>query len=228
MRRALLCVFVFGLSACDSSGSDAPKTPLPHQAGEPGQQGKNPSRADATDKSAAQESGSSTTAAPAKSRPRKSDADKPDAGSPAPTCAGFAGFTCPGLGRCADDEADDCDPDRGGADCAGVCICDAKAKCRDGQTWNADLDACRCEDAEAEAQADAGVEAAADEPMSGCGGIAALECPGASTCEDNPDDDCDPMSGGADCGGVCRCNVAGVCMAPAVWNPSPSVCACES
>jgi hypothetical protein len=236
MRRvvslSLFWAFAFGLSACDSSKSDGPRVPIPDDAGEADEPTK-PSRAGTAGtagtagKSGSEDTGSGMTAGPRKPPPGNADTDEPDGGSGDVTCGGFAGFTCPGLGRCGDDEADDCDPDRGGADCAGICICDAKAKCRDGQTWNADPEACRCEDAEA-AEADAGVEDAATVEPTGCGGIAAFECPGAGTCEDDPEDDCDPMSGGADCGGVCQCNVLGVCIAPAVWNASPDVCACES
>lgn len=40
-----------------------------------------------------------------------------------PACGGFAGTACPGLGECVDDPSDDCDPQAGGADCSGVCIC---------------------------------------------------------------------------------------------------------
>jgi hypothetical protein len=36
-----------------------------------------------------------------------------------------------------------------------------------------------------------------------CGGIANFPCPGGLTCVDDPDDDCDPLKGGADCGGIC-------------------------
>jgi hypothetical protein len=36
-----------------------------------------------------------------------------------------------------------------------------------------------------------------------CGGIAGFPCPDGQTCVDDPDDDCDPQTGGADCGGVC-------------------------
>lgn len=47
----------------------------------------------------------------------------------------------------------------------------------------------------------------ADEPGSClqiCGGFAGIQCsePGAQ-CIDDPSDDCDPQSGGADCGGLC-------------------------
>jgi hypothetical protein len=36
-----------------------------------------------------------------------------------------------------------------------------------------------------------------------CGGIAGFPCPEGQTCVDNPNDDCDPANGGADCGGIC-------------------------
>lgn len=36
-----------------------------------------------------------------------------------------------------------------------------------------------------------------------CGGIAAFECPKGMTCYDDPQDECDPRAGGADCGGIC-------------------------
>jgi hypothetical protein len=160
--------------------------------------------------------------------PQPADAGTPDAGKPdagathAKTCGGFAGIACPGLGLCEDDKGDDCDPRRGGADCGGICTCEAKAKCRAGQTWNASPDACRCEGG-AEPEADAGPSERVF-----CGGIAAFPCPGGGSCADNPDDGCDPMRGGADCGGVCRCDVLGVCVAGSEWNSSPTVCACEA
>jgi hypothetical protein len=38
-------------------------------------------------------------------------------------CGGFAGFACQGKDEvCVDDERDDCDPLKGGADCAGLCV----------------------------------------------------------------------------------------------------------
>lgn len=36
-----------------------------------------------------------------------------------------------------------------------------------------------------------------------CGGIAGFPCPDGETCVDDPNDDCDPSKGGADCGGIC-------------------------
>jgi hypothetical protein len=36
-----------------------------------------------------------------------------------------------------------------------------------------------------------------------CGGIAGIKCPAGQTCIDDPNDNCDPKHGGADCGGIC-------------------------
>lgn len=36
-------------------------------------------------------------------------------------CGGIAGLKCPDGQVCADDPADNCDPAKGGADCAGIC-----------------------------------------------------------------------------------------------------------
>jgi hypothetical protein len=36
-----------------------------------------------------------------------------------------------------------------------------------------------------------------------CGGFGAIPCPTGAVCVDDPRDGCDPMSGGADCGGLC-------------------------
>ncbi|NMO20696.1 hypothetical protein HPC49_30470 [Pyxidicoccus fallax] len=36
-----------------------------------------------------------------------------------------------------------------------------------------------------------------------CGGIAGVTCPEGYSCVDNPQDDCDPNAGGADCAGIC-------------------------
>ncbi len=37
-----------------------------------------------------------------------------------------------------------------------------------------------------------------------CGGLANLPCPSGYQCVDNPNDNCDPKKGGADCGGICK------------------------
>jgi hypothetical protein len=36
-------------------------------------------------------------------------------------CGGIAGIACPEGSSCVDDPNDSCDPERGGADCAGQC-----------------------------------------------------------------------------------------------------------
>jgi hypothetical protein len=59
-----------------------------------------------------------------------------------------------------------------------------------------------------------------------CGGIAAMPCPGAGVCVDAPDDGCDPNHGGADCGGVCRCESSVLCSPGTRFDASPDVCAC--
>ena len=38
----------------------------------------------------------------------------------------------------------------------------------------------------------------------GCGGIAAFPCPEGQICADDPNDNCDPDEGGADCPGICK------------------------
>jgi len=40
-------------------------------------------------------------------------------------------------------------------------------------------------------------------PQTFCGGIGAVQCPTGYDCEDDPSDQCDPSTGGADCGGIC-------------------------
>jgi hypothetical protein len=42
-----------------------------------------------------------------------------------------------------------------------------------------------------------------ERPGQMCGGIAVLPCPAGFICIDDPNDDCDPETGGADCPGVC-------------------------
>jgi hypothetical protein len=59
-----------------------------------------------------------------------------------------------------------------------------------------------------------------------CGGIAAFACPGSGSCVDNPNDDCDPRRGGADCGGICECNIRALCIQGFAFDPTPEVCAC--
>jgi len=62
-----------------------------------------------------------------------------------------------------------------------------------------------------------------------CAGVAGIECPPGVglTCADDPNDDCDPATGGADCGGICIEVINGGGGAAATTdgptpNPSPS------
>ena len=43
-------------------------------------------------------------------------------------CGGIAGIPCPEGTRCVDDPSDSCDPERGGADCRGVCVAEEQAE----------------------------------------------------------------------------------------------------
>jgi hypothetical protein len=61
-----------------------------------------------------------------------------------------------------------------------------------------------------------------------CGGIAGLPCPGNQTCVDDPDDDCDPNDGGADCGGVCVCVENELCVQGFVWDGELCKCVPEA
>jgi len=127
-------------------------------------------------------------------------------------CGGFGNIQCDDLNTsCLDNPWDSCDPNKGGADCGGVCaptcvqtqFCTANSKwdpvrckcvqitfcvqtqfCVRGSSW--DSTACKCV------------------PNVTCGGIAGIACPAGKTCVDDPSDNCDPAHGGADCGGICQ------------------------
>ncbi len=60
------------------------------------------------------------------------------------TCGGIAGIACPGAGKCLDDPSDDCDPEAGGADCGGVCVCAVVGICKQGQHWDGSPHVCAC------------------------------------------------------------------------------------
>lgn len=63
---------------------------------------------------------------------------------PPPFCGGIAGFPCPGSGACVDDPRDDCDPTQGGADCGGICECQALGLCVEGSRWDSSPLVCGC------------------------------------------------------------------------------------
>jgi hypothetical protein len=58
-------------------------------------------------------------------------------------CGGFAARPCPGAGGCTDDPSDDCDPAIG-ADCGGVCECNALGMCLSGMVWDPSPAVCGC------------------------------------------------------------------------------------
>lgn len=61
-----------------------------------------------------------------------------------PSCGGFAGVACPGEGACVDDPRDDCDPQAGGADCGGVCVCRDPHTCPAGARFDSGPSVCAC------------------------------------------------------------------------------------
>jgi len=158
---------------------------------------------------------------------------------PAPFCGGIAAIACPGQGTCVDNPNDGCDPRRGGADCGGLCECNVRALCVRGSVFDPSPGVCACVPQEPVNPCAAVLCPALStcEVVDGkgvctpiettfCGGIAAFPCPGSGTCVDNPNDDCDPERGGADCGGLCECNIRALCVQGLVFDPSPGVCAC--
>ena len=89
-------------------------------------------------------------------------------------CGGKAGTPCPMGEHCEDDPSDDCNALSGGADCIGICVADST-------------------------EPSPGMEPTGET----CGGFAGRQCPMGDRCIDDPNDDCHPMSGGADCIGIC-------------------------
>jgi hypothetical protein len=59
-------------------------------------------------------------------------------------CGGIAGFPCAGSAECVDDPTDECDPNMGGADCGGLCVCTVIGVCEDGFVWDESPDVCGC------------------------------------------------------------------------------------
>ncbi len=57
-----------------------------------------------------------------------------------------------------------------------------------------------------------------------CGGFAGLACPAGMTCVDDPNDDCDPARGGADCGGLCTTSVCEPALGARYLVKDPASC----
>jgi hypothetical protein len=158
------------------------------------------------------------------------------------SCGGIAARPCPGGGTCSDDPSDNCDPQQGGADCSGICSCVEKVFCPQGDSFDSSPSVCACvpqttQDPCASARcvtgthceaADGGAQCLPDPQNVFCGGIAAIACPGGGKCGDDPNDDCDPQQGGADCGGICSCVENVLCVRGDHFDNSPQVCACVS
>jgi hypothetical protein len=132
----------------------------------------------------------------------------PDPGSDPRRC-GFAGETCPTGYECVDDRRDECNPEHGGADCPGVCAPIAPPPCRSDDECPRILAPCHlCPDGtyacpHSECR-DGTCIALFDACKPGfCSGFPGFPCPPGATCIDDPNDDCDPQAGGADCAGIC-------------------------
>jgi hypothetical protein len=96
-------------------------------------------------------------------------------------CGGIAGFLCPDENQsCVDIPDDDCNPEKGGQDCPGMCVVPRECRpCGPGT----------------------GVSCA-DLPL--CEGFGGFVCPSPDqVCVDAPRDGCDPFHGDQDCPGVC-------------------------
>ncbi|MFN3198282.1 MAG: hypothetical protein ACE366_07660 [Bradymonadia bacterium] len=177
-------------------------------------------------------------------------------------CGGFAGLECPDGQQCIDDPNDDCDPRNGGADCAGICVegpamCspirpgeygDCRAVIGYGIGLNGQCQAISgcgcdetCEGRVFENAADCERACVDPLPPQMCGGFAGFECPEGLICVDDPNDECDPAQGGADCIGICveddspapnQCAAVqpgefGLCEAVLGWGINPRTGTCS-
>jgi hypothetical protein len=85
--------------------------------------------------------------APCTQPPGQCVPDEPLPEPDAPACGGLATRPCPGLGECVENPYDNCDPNDSknpGADCGGLCVCEANANCAPGFLWDGSADVCNC------------------------------------------------------------------------------------
>ena len=134
-------------------------------------------------------------------------------------CGGIAGIRCEDPSEiCVDDPRDKCVPEKGGADCSGICVpassqpggqqCGAKT----GKTCPAGYD---CQENKLDdcdpkkgfrdcpgicVKKVKNVPGPTDQT---CGGVSGKKCAKGYVCFDNPKDGCDPKKGGAGCSGLC-------------------------
>ena len=63
---------------------------------------------------------------------------------PRTICGGLGNVPCPPRAVCIDDPSDTCDPNKGGSDCSGICVCRQQLSCPPGTHWDASPTRCAC------------------------------------------------------------------------------------
>jgi hypothetical protein len=141
----------------------------------------------------------------------------PAPAAPKVSCGGIAGLACPGGGKCVDDPSDGCDPQKGGADCGGICQCIQTVDCIQGAKFDSSPKVCAC-------------VPPSPVPPPVCGPVCQIFCEhgnvldasGCPICKCNPPPTTDP------CAAV-RCAAGTHCEAQPVMcikEPCPPVAAC--